>query len=190
VSEDGVSQEWGPYSFEMTLEEARTAASRAGWRAALAGRLSLNHVAPLVAFALFVAFVVILMLTGLIGRRFGESAIILAAIAFMAARMVAHWRLRGSQKSSLAAMAALQEAGRIVVRLDDSALHMETATGMRLYAFADCEGADEAAGIVYLWPRTGVPALIPARAFANEQAAQAFLAFLRARVRRAARRRG
>ncbi|WP_158816198.1 hypothetical protein [Methylocapsa sp. S129] len=178
----------GPYSFTLTPEEAKTAASRAGLRSVLAGRLSRNHVAPLVAFALFVAFVVILTLTGLIARRFGEGALILAAIAFMAARMAAHWRLRGAQKSNLAAMTALQEAGQVVVRLDDSGLRMESAGGSRQFAFADCDEAEEAGGIIYLWRRQGAPAFIPAHAFAGDQAAQEFLAFLRDGIRRAARR--
>ena len=78
MSEGRAQQELGPYSFEMTEEDARVAASRAGLRAALSGRLSRNHVAPLVAFALLMAFVTILTLTGLIGRRLGEGALILA----------------------------------------------------------------------------------------------------------------
>ena len=79
MSEGRAQQELGPYSFEMTEEDARVAASRAGLRAALSGRLSRNHVAPLVAFALLMAFITILTLTGLIGRRLGDGALILAA---------------------------------------------------------------------------------------------------------------
>ena len=181
--------ELGPYSFTLTPEEAKTAASRAGLRAALAGRLSRNHVAPLVAFVLFLGFTAILTFTGLISRRLGEGALILAAIVFMATRMAAHWRLRGAQKNSLAAMTALQEAGQVVVTLDQSSLCMETAAGSHQFAFADCEEAEAAGGIIYLWLRKGAPAFIPAHAFASDEAAQAFLAFVRDGIMRAAGRR-
>jgi hypothetical protein len=186
VSEGRVQSELGPYSFEMTGEDAKVAASRAGLRAALAGRLSRNHVAPLVAFVLFVAFVAILTLTGLIGRRFGEGALILAAIGFMTVRMTAHWRLRGAQKNSLAAMNVLHDAGPVVVRLDDSGLRIETARAARQLSFADCGAVEQAGGMIYLWPRKGEPAFVPTRAFADEQAAQEFLSFVRAGMKRAA----
>lgn len=173
----------------MTTEDARSAAARAGLRAALVGRLSLSHVAPLVAFALFVAFVVILILTGLIGRRFGEGAMILAAVAFMAVRMAAHWRLRGAQKNALAAMKALQAAGLIVVTVEDSGLRMQTAVRSQVFDFADCDEAEEAAGMIYLWPRKGAPALMPTRALPDEQTVREFLGFVRGRLKRAAGRR-
>jgi hypothetical protein len=174
----------GPYSFALTQEDAKTAAARAGLRATLAGRLSRNHVAPLVAFALFLAFIAILTFTGLLGRRLGEAALLLAAIVFMASRMVAHWRLRGAQKNSLAAAAALHEAGETIVRVDASGLCFDNAAGSRRLAFADCDEAEGAGGIVYLWPRRGEPAFIPAQAFANEAAAQEFLDWVRAKIRR------
>ena len=186
MSEACDPQELGPYSFEMTEEDAKVAASRAGLRAALAGRLSRNHVAPLVAFALLMAFITILTLTGLIGRRLGDGALILAAIAFMAVRMTAHWRLRGAQKNSLAAMSVLQQAGPVVVRLDGSGLRIETAAASRQFSFVDCGDVELAGRMIYLWPRKGEPAFVPTRAFADEQAAQEFLSFVRAGMKRAA----
>lgn len=183
MSDQAIPRDAGFVSFAPTLEEAKIAASRAGLRAALAGRLSRNHVAPLVAFALFLAFVAILAFTGLIGRRFGEGALILAAIAFMATRTAAHWRMSRARKNSLAAMTALQQAGAIEVRLESTGLHIETAAGARRLPFSDCVEAEDAGGIFYLWPRAGAPAFVPARAFADEQAAQEFLAALRAGVR-------
>lgn len=180
----------GPDSFALTAQEAGVAASRAGLRAALAGRLSFTFVAPLVGFVLFVAFVAILTATGLIGRRLGEAALIISALAFMASRMAAHWRMRRARAGSLAAVTALQKAGEASVRLDDGGVIVETATGSRRLPFADCDEAEEAGGIIYLWPRAGEPAFIPARAFASEQAAREFLAFVRARVARVGKRRG
>jgi hypothetical protein len=172
----------------LTPEDVKAAASRAGLRSALAGRLLFNHVAPLASFALFVVFVAILSLTGLIGRRFGEAALILAAIAFMAARIAAHWRLSRARSNSLASMIAFQQADPIVVRVDDSSLHMEAAAKSRRFSFADCDEAEDAGGMIYLWLRNGEPAIIPTHAFASEQVAQEFLAFVRARIRSAQRR--
>jgi hypothetical protein len=186
VSEARAEYQLGPYSFEMTQEDAKVAASRAGLRKALSGRLSRHHVAPLVAFALLMIFVTILTLTGLIGRRLGDGALILAAIGFMAVRMTAHWRLRGAQKSSLAAMNALQKAGPVVVTLDDASLRMATPAGSRQLRFADCGDVERADEMIYLWPRNGEPAFVPTHAFADEQSAQEFLSFIRARVNRAA----
>lgn len=173
-------------SFAPTQDDAKIAAARAGLRAALAGRLSLHYAAPLVAFALVVAFVAILAFTGLIGRRLAEGALILAAIAFMAARMAAHWGLRRARNQSLAAMTASEDASEIVVRLEAAGLIVDAAAGPRRFDFADCVEAEYAGGFVYLWPRAGAPAFIPMRAFASEEAAQNFAALLRERVRRAA----
>jgi hypothetical protein len=175
-----------PIAFELSDEEARQAASRAALRAGLWGRFSRVHVAPLVAFCLFLAFTGILIFTGLIGRRLGEAALILAVIAFMASRMMAHWRMRGAQKKSFAAALALRNAGRIVIRIDASGLHVETAAGARCLSFAECEAAEEAGGMLYLWPRKGEPAFLPARAFASGRAAQEFVARLRLEIRRQA----
>lgn len=183
---EGEPASLGPYSFVLSREEAKTAAARAGLRATLTGRLSRNHVAPLVVFALFLAFIAILTFTGLLGRRLGEAALLLAAIIFMASRMAAHWRLRGAQKNSLAAAVALHEAGETTVWVDAAGLRFENATGSRNLAFVDCDEPEDAGGIVYLWLRKGEPAFIPARAFANEQTARQFLGWVRARIRRAA----
>ena len=179
-------QELGPFSFEMTQEEAKVAASRAGLRAALSGRLSRNHVAPLVAFALLMTFVTILTLTGLIGRRLGDGALILAAIGFMAVRIAAHWRLRGAQKNSLAAMKTMQECGPVVVRLDESGLRIETGAASRQISFVHGGEVEQADEMIYLWPRNGEPAFVPTRAFADEQAAREFLSFVRAGMKRSA----
>ncbi|MGO8798748.1 MAG: hypothetical protein ACLQE9_10590 [Roseiarcus sp.] len=178
-----------PCSFALTAQEAKVAASRAGLRAALSRSPLLTHVAPLVGFLLLVAFVAILTATGLLGRRPAEAALIVGAIAFMASRMAVHWRLRGARAISLAAATALQNVGQATVRLDDSGLQVESAAGSRRLAFADCDEAEDAGGMIYLWPRDGEPAFIPARAFPNDQAAQEFLALVRAGVAGAAKRR-
>jgi hypothetical protein len=184
VSEGEVGAELGPYCFMPTQEEAAIAASRAALRSALTGLLSLHHAAPLVAFVLVMTFVAILAFTGLMARRLAESALILAAIAFMAARMAAHWGLRRARKRSLATTIAPRDGGEVVVRVEDAGLIVETAAGPRRFEFADCDEAEYAGGIVYLWPRAGAPAFIPMRAFADEQTARAFAGLLGARIRR------
>jgi hypothetical protein len=182
VSEGGLAAP-PPRSFALTVEEARIAASRAGLRAGLIGG-SLARVAGLVGFALFIAFVAILGSTGLIGRRPGEAALIVGAIVFMAWRMAEHGRLRGARAQSLAAATALQSAGDTTIRLDESALSVESGGASRRLAFADCDEAEEAGGFIYLWPHSGEPAFVPLRAFASDAAAQEFLAFLRAGLAR------
>ena len=173
------------YCFAPTPEEAAVAAARAGLRSALRGRLSLHHAAPLVAFALILLFVAILAFTGLMGRRLAEILLILAALAFMASRLAAHWGLWTAREKSLAAMVAPGDGGEVVVRLDEAGLVVESAAGARRFDFAACVEAEYAGGMVYLWPRAGAPAFIPARAFENEAEAEAFAAVLRERLRRA-----
>jgi hypothetical protein len=188
VNEDPAASESRCYSFRLTAEDAETAASRVGLRQALIGRLSLNHVAPLVAFALMIVFVAILTFTGLIARRLGEAALIVAVIIFMAARMITHWRLRAARKTSMAATEALQKNGPIVIRLEDSRIQMETSMGSTQLAFNDCEEAEEAGGIIYLWARKGAPVFIPAHAFPSEPAAREFLSRVRQGIKSAAKR--
>ena len=175
-------------SFAPTQEEAAIVAARAGLRAGLRGRLSLYHVAPLVAFGLALAFIAILAFTGLIGRRFAEVALILAAAAFMAARMTAHLSLRRARNRSLAATAGPRDGGEVIVRLEEGGLAVDAGAGSRQIEFADCVEAEYAGGFVYLWPRNGAPAFIPTRAFSSEQDARTFAALLSERVRAAAKR--
>jgi hypothetical protein len=188
VNGDRADQEQTTLAFRLTPEQANAAASRAGLRVALAGRLSRDHIAPLVAFALFIAFVAILSFTGLMARRLGEAALIVAAIAFMAARMIAHWRMRALQKNSIAAAKTLQNSGPMFAKLDESGVRIESDAGSVHLAFADCGDAEDADGIIYLWPRNGAPAFIPANAFASEEIARTFLANVRQGIRRATRR--
>jgi hypothetical protein len=51
-------------------------------------------------------------------------------------------------------------------------------------AFADCEEAEEAGGLVSLWGRDGAAVVLPSRMFAEGEAAR-LVAPVRARIRRA-----
>ena len=146
--------------------------------------MTLVHVAPLVGFALFLLFAAILAFTGLIGRRFVEAALILAAIAFMISRMAAHWRLRSAQKTSSAAMFQWRQAGEATVQVDDIGVHLVSPAGSRQLAFADCGDIEYAGQILYLWPRLGEPICIPGTAFPDEKGIEEFLAYARARMPR------
>lgn len=174
-------------AFALTEEDVRLASSRVALRLALAGRLSRDHAAPLVAFALVLLFIAVLAFSGLVGRRFAEIALLLATAAFMAIRTRGHARLRGARKRSLAALEAMRNAGSTRVRLDEWDLRLESASEVRCLRFADCDEAETVDAILYLWPRNGMPAIIPARAFADDGAACAFLDGLRAAIRRASR---
>ena len=99
---------FGPYAYTLTAEEADAATTRFGLRLALAGGLTARHQAPLAAFVLALLFASILALTGLISRRAGEIAILLAAMAFMLQRLATHWRLQSARTRGRAVLAQLR----------------------------------------------------------------------------------
>ncbi len=171
-----------PLAFELSDEEARIAAARAGFRNALRRRFSLRHVAPLAAFVLLMAFVAILALTGLLPRRLAEGLLIVAAIIFMISRMAAHWRLRRAQSGGNADLVA-QFTGLTKVTPDASGLSLEKASGARRFDYCACSEAELTGALIYLWC-DDAPAVIPARAFASERDAEQFVVMLRAGIRR------
>jgi hypothetical protein len=175
----------GPYAFELTQEEARIAAARAGLRRALEGRLTLAHLAPLAAFVLAMAFIAILTLTGLVARRHGEIALLLAAGAFMVQRLATRRRFATARRRSLAELEAMRAVGPLVARLDEAGLSLESAAAPMRWDFAACREIEDAGGLIYLWPARGAPAVLPTRAFADPAQAALFLAFVRGRLRRA-----
>ena len=170
---DGGADSFGPYAFTLAPAEAEAAAARLGLRTALKSGLLLRHVAPLTAFALIMAFASILGLTGLISRRAAEATLILAAAAFMLQRLMSHWRIRGARRESRAAIARLQSAGALTATFDNETLSLEVDGRTMRLRYADCEAAEDAGGLIYVWPRDGAPIVVPARALGNaEEAAQ------------------
>jgi len=172
---------FGPYEFALTQEEARAAAARAGLRAAFAGGLLRRQIAPLALFALFVTFAAILTFSGLVSRRHGETALLLAAIAYMALRMATHWRLRRTRRSVLV---ALRPGEPVVATIGEAGLSLAGALTTPRWDFVKCLEAEAAGDLVYLWPRIGAPAVIPARSLAPGQSLGQLLAFLRERLAR------
>lgn len=174
----------GPRAFELTPEEARIAAARAGLRRALEGRLTLGHFAPLVAFVLAMAFIAILTTTSLVGRRHGEIALLLAIGAFMVQRLTTRRRLATARRLSQREIETLRASGPLVARLDETGLSLAAAASTIRWTFAECREIEDAGGLVYLWPASGAPAVLPTRAFADAEEAARFVDFVRARVPR------
>jgi hypothetical protein len=164
---DRRSGSFGPYAFTLAPAEAEAAAARAGLRTALKGGLLASHVAPLTAFLLVMAFASVLALTGLISRRAGEATILLAAAAFMIQRLAAHLRIRGARRSGSAAIARLQSANALTATFDDETLSLDIDGRTLCVRYADCEHAEDAGGLIYVWPRDGGPIVVPTRALAD-----------------------
>jgi hypothetical protein len=173
---------FGPYAFSLTAEEAQIAASRAGLRRSLAGGLIGAHLAPLAAFVLAILFVAVLGLTGLVGRRSAEAALILAAAAFLAQRLLTRRRFFANRRLAQMEIEALRAVGALTLSVEADGLRLDGPTQPMRWRFADCVDAEDAGGLVYLWPRRGAPAIAPTRAFRDVTEASRFARYLAARL--------
>ena len=173
---------FGPYAFTLSPAEAEAAAARAGLRTALKGGLLASHVAPLTAFALIMAFASVLALTGLISRRAGEATLILAAAAFMIQRLMTHWRIRSARQEGRAAISRLQSAGALTATFDNETLSLDVDGRTLRLNYADCEAAEDAGGLIYVWPRAGAPIVMPTRVLADAQEAARLLCRVSGRI--------
>ena len=176
--------DFGPYTFSLSADEARIAAARAGLRRALAGGLTASHVAPLAAFVLAILFVAILALTGLLGRRPAEAALLVCAAAFLVQRLIMRRRFFASRRVAAAEIESLRAAGPLTLTLEADGLRLDGPAAPMRWPFADCLEAEDAGGLVYLWPRRGAPAIAPARIFPDQAEALRFAQFLRSRLPR------
>jgi hypothetical protein len=174
----------GPYAFTLLPVEAEAAAARFGLRVALRGGLILSHLAPLAIFALALLFAAILALCGFVSRRAGELTFLIAAGAFMIQRMATHWRIRRARLGGRAAIAGLQSDEALTTTLDEGGVTQTGARRRRRLDYADCEDAEDAGGLIYLWPREGAPIVLPTRALAEGEAAR-LIGEIRAQIRRA-----
>jgi hypothetical protein len=181
---DGGLESFGPYAFTLAPAEAETAAARAGLRLALRGGLLARHLAPLTAFGLAIVFASVLALTGLISRRAGEATFILAAAAFMIQRLANHWRIRRARREGRSAIARLQSAGALTATFENDALSLAVDGRIERLCYADCEEAEDAGGLIYLWPSAGLPVVIPIRTLPGAGEASRLVAQVRARMRR------
>jgi hypothetical protein len=182
MTADRLPDSFGPYAFTLAAAEAEAAAARAGLRTALKGGLLTSHVAPLTAFALVMAFATVLALTGLRGRRAGAPTILLAAAAFMIQRLASHWRIRRARSDGRAAIGPLRSAGALKATFGDEALSFDMDGRTLNLRYADCEQAEDAGGLIYIWPRNGAPIVVPTRALADAEEAARLLSRLSARI--------
>lgn len=171
----------GPYVFELTEDEARIAAARAGLRRALEGRLTAAHLAPLAAFVLAMAFIAILTTTGLVARRHGEIALLLATGAFMVQRLTTRRQFAAARRASLAEIETARAGGRLTLSLDDAGLTIAGSGAPMRWNFADCREIEDAGGLIYVWPGSGPPAIVPTRIFGDARETAGFVEFVRGR---------
>ncbi|HXE23998.1 MAG TPA: hypothetical protein VN637_03845, partial [Roseiarcus sp.] len=130
-----------------------------------------------------------LALTGLISGRAGEMTIILAAAAFMIQRLATHWRIRRARREGRAAIARLQSAGAVTANFGDESLTLDADGRTLSLAYADCEEAEDAGGLIYVWPRNGAPIVVPTRALAHAEEAARLVSRLSGRIGDARRKR-
>jgi hypothetical protein len=174
---------FGPYAFTLAPEEAEAAAARLGLRQALNGGLLASHVAPLTAFVLVMAFASVLALTGLVSRRAGEITLMLAALAFMIQRLATHWRIQLARRDGRDATARLQSAGAMTATFGAQGLSFEVDGRATRLSYAECEQAEDAGGLIYVWPRKGAPVVVPTRALADASEAARLVTSLSDRIR-------
>lgn len=171
-----------PVVFELTEEEAAVAGARVAWRLSLADGLIARHLAPLAAFALTMLFAAILGWTGLVSRRAAEIVLIASAAAYMTYRLWTRRRFLTARGKALAWAGALRRAGPARLTLDETGFRLEAAGLNGVWAFADGLEVEAVAGLVYVWPRAGMPLVWPSRAHSEAAEAEAYLAFARRRA--------
>ncbi len=176
-------ESFGPFVVTLGPAEVEAAAARYGLRAALRGGLTARHQAPLAAFVLALLFAAILALTGFISRRAGELTFLIAASAFMIQRLATHRQIWRARNKGRAEVEQLMSGGAVKTTIEkDGATQTSAGTSRRL-AFADCEEAEEAGGLIYLWRREDAPLVVPCRVLAEGEAAR-LMAFVKARIGR------
>ncbi len=173
---------FGPYAFTLAPAEADAAAARFGLRMALRGGLTARHLAPLTAFVLAMLFASTLALTGLISRRAGEATLILSAAAYMIYRLATHWRIQRARFAGKAAIARFQSAGALTAAFGADGLSLDVDGRTLRLSYADCEEAEDAGGLIYVWPRDDAPIVLPTRALADSDEMVRLLALLTGRI--------
>ena len=128
-------------------------------------------------------FASILTLAGFVSQRAGEATLLLAAGAFMIQRLISHWRIQLARKSGRAAIAKLQFDGGLAATIDDDGATLTGGDRTLRLNYTDCEEAEDAGGLIYLWPREGLPIVLPTSALAEGEAGR-LLARLKDRIRR------
>jgi hypothetical protein len=176
-------ESFGPYEFALAPAEADAAAARLGLRVALGAGLIARHLAPLAAFALIILFASVLSLTGFVSRRAGEATLLVAAAAFMLQRLIGHWRMQRARAAGHVSIAPFRSCP-LTATIDDEGVTMSGASQQLRVDYADCADIEDAGGLLYLWPRSGAPIVLPTRALPDGESAR-LIEGLKDRVRRA-----
>ena len=184
MSETPPKVAFGPYVFSLTSDEARVAGARAGLRQALAGGLIARHLAPLAAFVLALLFIVILALTGFVPQRPAEATLLIVAATFLLQRTATRRRFYRLRRVGAMEVEPLGAAKELVLSVGETGLRLEGAVAPMIFEFADCLEAEDAGGLVYLWPRQGAPAIAPTRVFRDAEEAAQIVRYLNARLSR------
>ena len=109
--------------------------------------------------------------TGLISRRSGEATILLAAAVCIIQRLATHWRIiRRTRNLGPAPIASLEADGTLTAGIDEAGVTLDGGGRSRRLEYVDCEEAEDAGGLIYLWPRDGAPVVLPARALGDGEA--------------------
>lgn len=182
MTADCRSDSLGPYAFTLAPAEAEAAAARLGLRVALRGGLLARHLAPLTAFALIIVFASALAVTGLISRRAGEATLILAAATFMIQRLATHCRIRRARQEGRAAIARLRSAGALTASFESDSLSLDVDGRTQHLSYSDCEEAEDAGGLIYVWLSDGAPIVVPTRALADTEEAARLVSLLSVRI--------
>jgi hypothetical protein len=166
----------------LAPSEADAAADRIGLRIALHDGLTARHLTPLAAFVLAIIFAPTLALTDLISRRLGEAALLLAAAAFMLQRLAMHWRIRRARREGRAAIAGLRAAA-LTASFGSDNLCLEVDGRTTCHRYAECDEAEDAGGLIYVWLRSGIPIVVPTRALCDQAEAARLVSDLSSRIR-------
>ena len=115
-------------------------------------------------------FTAILAFTGLIRRRPGEIALLLAAAAFMIHRLWTRRRFLQARRAAPTWTERVRAAGSVVARhRRGRAWRSKAPILSRRWRFSDGLEIEDAGGMVYLWPPSGDPAFWPTRAYAQAE---------------------
>jgi hypothetical protein len=154
--------------FSLTQEETNVAASRFAWRFSLGQDLLARHLAPLAAFALAITFAALLGLTGLIGRRAAETALLLSAGAYMLYRLWTRRRFLTARRAALVWGETMRAAAPVRLSLDAQGLRLDASSQCWKWRWVDGLEVEEISGLVYVWPAEGEPLVWPTRAEGSE----------------------
>jgi hypothetical protein len=88
-------------------------------------------------------------------------------------------RFARARRESLASIETIRAAGPLILAIDEAGLTLTGSNAAR-WNFSDGLEAEDAGGMIYFWPRSGAPAVLPARAFPSLEAASQFVALARA----------